>query len=82
MIDITDFIKTYYPGYPELDDNTTVAQFEDYKDRQDIEGWDYPLEEYDHISSIHNEDGTEYVSVRFSNGCGDYDYRFCEIPSA
>jgi hypothetical protein len=49
-------------------------EFEEWKEDNDYEEWDYPLEEYEHIA----ENEIKCVPVRF-NGMS-YDYRFCEIP--
>ncbi len=81
MLDIKDFIKTYYPDEAIFKRNITLRVFESWKEENNIEEWDYPLEEYCHIAKIHEEDGTEYEPVRFITPNGDYDYRFCEVPN-
>ena len=40
--------------------------------------WDYPLSEIPNLV-CDGEDGTEYVIVRFDDGCNGYEYRVCEI---
>lgn len=72
MVDINVFLKKYY-GYDSFS-MMTVAEFEEWKEDNDYEEWDYPLEEYEHIA----ENEIKCVPVRF-NGMS-YDYRFCEIP--
>ena len=42
----------------------------------DLELWDYPITEIDHIL----ENDIDVVLVRFPELYGGYEYRFCEIP--
>ena len=72
MIDIDVFLRKYY-GYDSFS-MMTVAEFEEWKEDNDYEEWDYPLEEYEHIA----ENEIKCVPVRFKGM--PYDYRFCEIP--
>ncbi len=74
MIDIQDFIETYYGDRPT--EMFTVEEFENYKEENGYEEWDYPLDEYKHIA----ENDINCEPVRFSEPYGGYDYRFCEIP--
>lgn len=80
MLEVKDFIETYYPDKSVLENDATLEDFENWKEENNITEWDYPLEEYCHIAKIHEEDGTEYEPVCFLNSYGGCDYRFCEVP--
>lgn len=65
-----------------IDELVTLEEFENWKEKNEIEEWDYPLEEYEHITDLHKELDTEFEAVRFKGGTyGGYEYRFCEVPS-
>ena len=80
MIDVKDFIETYYGEFRPVENDITLFDFEEWKRENDVVEWDYPLDEYDHIAELHNEYGTNFCPVRFVNISGGYDYRFCEVP--
>lgn len=76
MWDVDDFMEEYY-GYRPTE-MITLEEFEEFKDENGYEEWDYPLDEYEHIA----ENKVKCEAVRFSEAFpGGYDYRFCEIPS-
>lgn len=80
MVDIQDFMENFY-GYKPVD-MWTVDKFNDWKEENNHENdWDYPLEEFDVITDNKRELGIKYQAVRFSDGFGGYDYRYCEIPN-
>ena len=74
MLDIKDFVSGYYNKSV---DNMTLSEFESWKEKNNINEWDYPLEEYRHIASMAD---IEVQPVRFKTDDHGYDYRFCEIP--
>lgn len=74
MTDIEDFMEIYYSFRPAK--MLTVEEFSQWKEENNINEWDYPLEEYKHIA----ENDLECLPVRFSSDNGGYDYRFCELP--
>ena len=74
MTDIKDFVETYYGFRPGK--MLTVEEFSQWKEENNINEWDYPLEEYKHIA----ENDLECLPVRFGSDNGGYDYRFCELP--
>ena len=75
MLDINDFIEKYYNDRPI--EMMTLKEFEEYKEKNGYEEWDYPLEEYEHIA----ENEIKCKPVRFSGQYIGYEYRFCEIPN-
>lgn len=85
MLDINEFIEIYYGDldieYGLIDELVTLEEFENWKEKKEIEEWDYPLEEYEHITELHKELGTEFEAVRFAELYGGYEYRFCEVPN-
>ena len=73
MLDINEFLEIYYDISGQ--DMMTLQDFEDLKEEKEIEEWDYPLEEYRHIS----DENIDAVPVRFLGNYGGYEYRFCEV---
>lgn len=74
MIDIQDFMELYY-GYRPIS-FWTVEEFNSWKASNEVEQWDYPLDEYVHLA----ENNVKAVPVRFTGDWDGYDYRFCELP--
>lgn len=70
MWNIEDFIKEYYGM--EVGHDLTLDEFESWKEENEIEEWDYPLDEEDHI----NELDLECEKVMFADG----EWRWCELP--
>ena len=73
MLDIEDFMEEYYDYRPT--EMLTLEEFTKWKEENGIEEWDYPLEEYKHIS----ENDIICEPVRFADPYGGYEYRFCEV---
>ena len=71
MVKVNDFVMKYYGIKCDF---ITLDEFEQLKKDNDIPEWDYPLEEYDHITDIKREDGSNFIPVEFKD-----DVRFCEI---
>ncbi len=83
MYDIQDFMRIYY-GVT-LTVPFTLKDFTEWKDKNYFDEWDYPLEEYDHITQMKEatkEEGLPaitHIPVRFPNENGSFEYRFCEV---
>lgn len=71
MMNVNDFVMKYYGIECDF---ITLDEFETLKEENDISEWDYPLEEYSHITELENEGGVKFIPVRFSD-----DIRFCEV---
>lgn len=84
-IDSSDWIEEI-TGYRPVDDLITINELNEIAQDPNKNGgddglanhWDYPLCEIPNLV-CDGEDGTEYVIVRFDDGCNGYEYRVCEI---
>jgi hypothetical protein len=72
MLDVGEFLEVYY-GIIIPDRLVTLSEFEKIKEDNNIDCWDYPLDEYAYLAG----NNIDAVLVRFKDGDG-YDYRFCE----
>ena len=77
MIDIQDFVEINYGYRPAK--MWTLEMFSDFKTNNGFEEWDYPLEEYAHITEVEKESGIKFMPVRFHTCDDGYEYRFCEL---
>ena len=72
--DSADYLEEFAEYRPSED--VTLGEFEEILEEREINLWNYPLTEIEHI--IENE--INVVLVRFPDEYDGYDYRFCEVP--
>jgi hypothetical protein len=54
----------------------SLPEMEAYFERNEINLWNYPLDEVEHIM----ENGLRVCLVRFADNYGGFEYRWCELP--
>ena len=70
-----DYLEKY-TGYRPCDD-ISLVEFEKVLEENEVCLWNYPLTEIEYLL----ENNINVILVRFPDMNGEYEYRFCEIPT-